>query len=51
MDLDVKAIEQLCKEENSPVDPVTEAEVKAALKRLNNNKAADIMDLTRPNQS
>ena len=27
------------------MDPVIEAEVKAALKRLNNNKAADIMGL------
>ncbi|MCG8110719.1 MAG: reverse transcriptase family protein, partial [Candidatus Thiodiazotropha endolucinida] len=46
VDLDVESIKQLCRDESSPVDPVTEAEVKAALKRLNNNKAVDVMGLT-----
>ena len=46
VDSDVEAIEKLCKEECSPMDPVSEAEITAALKRLNNNKAVDVMSLT-----
>ena len=46
VDLDVEAIEILCREESSPMDPVMETEVASALKRMNNNKAADIMGLT-----
>ena len=46
IDLDVDVIELLCKEEISPIVPVTETEVIAALKKLNNNKAVDIMGLT-----
>ena len=42
-DQDIEIIEMLCQEENSPMDPVTVAEVTSALKRLNNNKAVDIM--------
>ena len=44
--VDVEAIEKLCKEECSAMDSESEAEVAAALKRLNNNKAVDVMDLT-----
>ena len=43
---DVEAIEILCKEESSRMEPVSEEEVSRALKRLNNNKAVDIMGLT-----
>ena len=46
VDADIEAIENLCKEECSPMEPVTESEVATALKRLNNNKAVDIMGLT-----
>ena len=46
VDSDVEAIEKLCKEECSPMDRVSEAEVTTALKCLNNNKAVDIMGLT-----
>ena len=46
VDQDIEIIEMLCQEENSPMDPVTVAEVTSALKRLNNNKAVDIMGLT-----
>ena len=46
MCLDVDVIELLCTEETSPITPVTEAEVTSALKRLNNNKAMDIMGIT-----
>ena len=46
VDADVQVIEQICKEESSPTDPVSVKEVKTALKRLNNNKAVDIMGLT-----
>ncbi|MEW8546334.1 MAG: reverse transcriptase family protein, partial [Candidatus Thiodiazotropha sp.] len=46
VDSDVEAIEAFCKEECSPMEPVSETEVAAALKRLNNNKAVDIMGLT-----
>ena len=42
----MEAIEVLCREKSSSMDPVTEAEVASALKRMNNNKAADIMGLT-----
>ena len=45
VDLDVEAIEILCREESSPMDPVTEAEVASALKRMN-NKVAVIMGVT-----
>ena len=44
--LDFGVIELLCSEETSPIIPVTEAEVTSALKRLNNNKAMDIMGIT-----
>ena len=50
MDLDMEAIEILCREESSPMDPVTEAEVDSALKRKNNNKVADIIGLTSEHQ-
>ena len=46
VDLDITVIESLSKEEKSPMDPVSEAEVVSARKRLNNNKAVDIMGLT-----
>ena len=46
VDADVQVIVQICKEESSPIDPVSVKEVKTALKRLNNNKAVDIMGLT-----
>ena len=46
VDADVHVIEQICKEESSPIDSVSVREVKTALKRLNNNKAVDIMGLT-----
>ena len=46
VDADIEAIENLCKEECSPMEPVTESEVATALKRLNNNKAVNIMGLT-----
>ena len=46
MDLDVEIIELLYKEESTPMDHVTVKEVVTALKRLNNNKAVDIMGLT-----
>ena len=42
----MEVIEQICKEDNIRMDPITEKEVKAALKRLNNNKAVDVMGLT-----
>ena len=43
---DVEIIELLCKEENSSMDTFTEAEIISTLKRLDNNKAVDIMGLT-----
>ena len=46
VDLDVEIIELLCKEESIPMDYVTVKEVVTALKRLNYNKAVDIMGLT-----
>ena len=46
VDVDVEVIEQICKEESSPIDPVYVKEVKTALKRLNNNKAVEIVGLT-----
>lgn len=46
VDLDVEVIELLCREEESPISPVAQVEVTSALKKLNNNKAADIMGLT-----
>ena len=46
VDADVEVIEQICKEDNTRMDPITENEVKAALKRLNNNNAVDVMGLT-----
>ena len=46
VDADIEAIEDLCKDECSPMEQVSEAEVATALKRLNNNKAVDIMSLT-----
>lgn len=46
VDLDVEVIELLCREEESPISPVSQVEVTSALKKLNNNKAADIMGLT-----
>ena len=46
VDQDIEIIELLCKEENSIMEPVTVAEVTSALKRLNNNKAVDVMGLT-----
>ena len=42
----MEVIEQICKEDNIRMDPITEKEVKVALKRLNNNKAVDVMGLT-----
>ena len=42
----VDADVQKKEEESSPIDPVSVKEVKTALKRLNNNKAEDIMGLT-----
>ena len=46
VDLDVEVIEFLCREEESPISPVSQTEVTSALKKLNNNKAVDIMGLT-----
>ena len=46
VDLDVAAITRLCELEDRPVLPVTEEEVRAALKKLKNNKAVDVMGLT-----
>ena len=46
VDADIETIENQCKEECSPMEPVTESEVATALIRLNNNKAVDIMGLT-----
>ena len=46
VDQDIEIIELLCKEENSIMEPVTVVEVTSALKRLNNNKAVDVMGLT-----
>ena len=46
VDADVECIEFMCSEENSPIVSITEGEVCTAMKRLNNNKAADIMGLT-----
>ena len=46
VDLDVEAIEILCREKSSSMDPVTEAEVASALKQMDNNNAAEIMGLT-----
>ncbi|MCG7892397.1 MAG: reverse transcriptase family protein, partial [Candidatus Thiodiazotropha endolucinida] len=46
VDADVECIESMCREENSPIAPITESEVRTAMKRLNNNKAVDIMGLT-----
>ncbi|MEW8542502.1 MAG: hypothetical protein AB2693_03125, partial [Candidatus Thiodiazotropha sp.] len=46
VDLDIESISLLCREENCPIENVTEDEVTQALRRLNNNKAVDIMGLT-----
>ena len=46
VDLDVMAIAAMCETEGRPIPPVQLKEVKAAMKRLKNNKAADIMGLT-----
>ena len=46
VDFDVAAIARLCELEDRPVLPVTEEEVRAALKKLKNNKAVDVMGLT-----
>ena len=45
VDAYIDAIENQCKEERSPMEPVTESEVATALKRLNDFKAVDIMGL------
>ena len=46
VDLDVMAIAATCETEGRPIPPVQLKEVHAAMKRLKNNKAADIMGLT-----
>ena len=46
VDTDVEIIKDLCKDECSSIDPVTEAEVASVFKQLNNNKAVYIMGLT-----
>ena len=46
VDLDVSVITKLCETEDRPVFPVNEKEVVAALRKLKNNKAVDVMGLT-----
>ena len=46
VDLDVMAIAAMCETVGRPIPPVELKEVNAAMKRLKNNKAADIMGLT-----
>ncbi|MEW8547951.1 MAG: reverse transcriptase family protein, partial [Candidatus Thiodiazotropha sp.] len=46
VDADVDAISILCEAEDRPITQIKIEEVQAALKRLNNNKAADVMGLT-----
>ena len=46
VDLDVMAIAATCETEGRPIPPVQLKEVHAAMKRLKNNKAVDIMGLT-----
>ena len=46
VDLDAMAIAAMCETEGRPIPPVQLKEVHAAMKRLKNNKAADIMGLT-----
>lgn len=46
IDLDTDAIAAICTAEDSPIPPIREKEVSTALKKLNNNKAVDVMGLT-----
>ena len=46
IDLDIEAITTGCFAEGRPISPIREKEVSTALKRLNNNKAVDVMGLT-----
>ena len=46
VDLDIDVIELLCREEESPISPVSQTEVTSALKKLNNNKAVEIIGLS-----
>ena len=46
IDLDIDAISLLCLAEDRPIATIREKEVAKAMKRLNNNKAVDVMGLT-----
>ena len=46
VDFDMIAIVAMCETEGNPIPPVQVKEVNAAMKRLKNNKAEDIMGLT-----
>ena len=46
IDLDIEEINNGCLAEGRPISPIREKEVSTALKRLNNNKAVDVMCLT-----
>ena len=46
IDLDIEAITTGCLAEGRPISQIREKEVSTALKRLNNNKAVDVMGLT-----
>ena len=46
IDLDIEAITTGCLAEGRPISPIREKEVSTAFKRLNNNKAVDVMGLT-----
>ena len=45
IDFDIDAIATRCMAEDRPISPIREKEVRLALKRLNNNKAVDVMGL------
>ena len=43
--MDIDSITAICEAESNKIDPVTEDEVRKALSKLKNNKAADTMGL------
>ena len=46
LDIDTINVATRCMSEDRPISPIREKEVSIALKRLNNNKAVDVMGLT-----
>ena len=45
VDMDIDSITAICEAESNKIDPVKEDEVRKALSKLKNNKAADTMGL------